>query len=206
MNALNKAVPAVLETPAIGEVFEGGFFAGRFRIGPNEFALIVSPKSIGETTMEWGAYGKDVEAARSCFDGLTNTQAMAEAGSELAKWALALSIGGHADWYIPSRDELEICYRNLKPTSQENYCSLRDGDNASSIPPGFLYTEQSPAQTTASVFQDGNTEAFDDCWHWASTQYSPGTAWTQFFTVGGQLYDLKDLELRARAVRRILIL
>jgi hypothetical protein len=206
MNAPKPAVPAVLKTPAIGEAFEGGFFAGRIRIGSNEFALIVSPKAAGETDMAWGPRGEDIEAARSCFDGIANTQAMAEAGSELAKWALGLDIGGHTDWYIPSRDELEICYRNLKPTGQENYCSFRDGDNASSIPPGFPYTEQSPEQTTASAFQDGNTEAFDDCWHWASTQYSPTYAWTQDFTDGGQYDGHKDGELRARAVRRVLIL
>ncbi|PXX49407.1 DUF1566 domain-containing protein [Aquitalea magnusonii] len=206
MNAPKPAVPAVLETPAIGEAFEGGFFAGRIRIGSNEFALIVSPKAPGETDMAWGPRSKDIKAARSCFDGMANTSAMAEAGSELAKWALALNIGGHADWYIPSRDELEICYRNLKPTGQENYCSFRDGDNASSIPAGFLYTEQSPAQTAVSAFQDENAEAFDCCWYWASTQYSPGTAWSQDFSDGYQDLNHEGIELRARAVRRILIL
>ncbi|KJV33239.1 hypothetical protein VI06_03335 [Aquitalea magnusonii] len=191
--------------PAIGEAFEGGFFANRIRIGANEFALIVAPKSTGEITMAWGSLGEDIEAARSCFDGMANTQAMAEAGSELAKWALSLDIDGHTDWYIPSRDELEICYRNLKPTDQENYCSFRDGDNASSVPPGFLYTEQSPAQTAVSAFQAGNTEAFDSRWYWASTQYSPHYAWDQHFGGGDQYDGLKGLELRARAVRRVLI-
>ncbi|BAK75425.1 hypothetical protein NH8B_0590 [Pseudogulbenkiania sp. NH8B] len=187
----------------IGTAFEGGFYAGRFRIGAQEFALIVAPKADGETTGKWGEYGADIEGARSCFDGLANTQAMAAAGSDLAKWALGLNIGGYTDWYLPSRDELEIPYRNLKPTDDENYCSFRDGDNASSIPPGYPYTEQSPAQTAVEAFQQGQPEAFEACWHWSSTQYSPYYAWFQGFVGGLQGDCHKDGQGRARAVRKI---
>lgn len=200
MDMTTNTTPAYIGTP-----FEGGFFAGRFRIGTDEFALIVAPKAEGETTGKWGEYGADIEGARSCFDGKANTQAMTEAGSDLAKWALGLTIGGLADWYLPSRDELEILYRHLKPTTDENYCSFRDGDNASSVPPGFPYTEQSPAQTAVEAFQDGQPEAFDARWYWASTQFSPVNAWTQDFGVGSQNVSHKGVEFRARAVRKIRI-
>ncbi|MBP4048992.1 DUF1566 domain-containing protein [Chromobacterium violaceum] len=193
-------IPAEIGTP-----FEGGFYAGQIRVDDAIFALIVSPKAQGETDMLWGEYGKDIANARSCFNGLENTKAMREAGSELARWALELSINGHADWYIPSRDELEMLYRAFKPTSEENDCSFRDGDNASSIPVGYPYTEQAPAQTAVSAFQEGSEEAFTAVWYWASTQYSPYGAWFQDFDDGYQYHHLKDYELRARAVRRILI-
>ncbi|WP_225548159.1 Lcl domain-containing protein [Chromobacterium violaceum] len=193
-------IPAEIGTP-----FEGGFYAGQIRVDDAIFALIVSPKAQGETDMLWGEYGRDIPNARSCFNGLENTKAMSEAGSELAKWALELSINGHADWYIPSRDELEMLHRAFKPTSEENCCSFRDGDNASSLPAGYPYTELEPAKTSVSAFQEGGTEAFADIWYWSSTQCSPDNAWTQDFDAGGQSTHRKYLELRARAVRKILI-
>lgn len=200
MNGINQA-----NIPAIGAALEGGFYADRLQIDGQQYALIVAPKAEGETTGKWGEYGADVPGARNYNDGHANTIAMAEAGSALAQWALGLNIGGYADWYIPSRDELEILYRNLKPTDSENYCSFRDGDNASSLPAGYPYTEESPAQTAVEAFQAGQAEAFEPGWHWASTQSSPYNAWLQGFNDGHQSLLHEILELRARAVRKILI-
>lgn len=190
----------------IGTAFEGGFFAGRFRIDLDEFALIAAPKATGETTGEWGKRGEHIDGASSCFDGRANTLAIADAGSDLARWALGLNINGFDDWYLPCRDELEILYRNLKPTSDENCCSFRDGDNASSVPPGFPYTPLLPAQSVAEAFREGGAEVFDATWHWSSTQCSPYYAWTQLFDNGLQSYGVKNGGFRVRAVRRVLSL
>jgi hypothetical protein len=196
---------APITVPAIfGAPFEGGFYAGRFHVGTAEYALVVAPKAEGEIEdTAWGEYGKDIPGARSCFDGLANTKAMAEAGSALGAWALGLSINSHRDWYLPSRDELEMCYRNLKPTTETNYCSFRDGDNASSIPAAYPYTADEPAQTTAEAFQKGGAEAFEPEWYGSSTQYSRNSAYGQYFDFGSQGYGDKDYEGRARAVRRL---
>ncbi|WP_019102358.1 DUF1566 domain-containing protein [Chromobacterium haemolyticum] len=189
----------------LGEAFGGGFYVGRFHVGSAEYALIVAPKSAGETKGTWVEHGVEIHAARSCCDGAANTMAMADAGSELASLIAGLEINGLRDWYLPSRDELEMCYRNLKPTSDENYCTFRDGDNASSIPVGYPYTEQEPAQTTVNVFMAGGAEAFDPAWYWSSTQYSRHGAYVQDFNGGDQYDDAKLITLRARAVRRVLI-
>jgi len=45
-----------------------------------------------------------------------------------------------------------------------------------------------------------------DDWHWSSTQYSAHLAWDQGFDGGSQLNGGKDSALRARAVRRFLII
>ena len=180
-----------------------GFYAGRLQIDGAEYALIVSPRDTG--TLEdavWGKYSHAVADARSCNDGLANTIAMKEAGSEAAEWALQLNIAGHNDWYLPSRDELELCYRNLKPTKEENWASFRDGDNPSSLPAGYPYTEQSPLQTNNDLFQDEGAEAFASAWYLSSTQSSPSTAWVQNFDDGDQTNAHKDNARRARAVRR----
>jgi hypothetical protein len=195
----NATITASL--PAIGTPFECGFFAGLFHLNGDTYALIVSPRAQGELEeAAWGPRGLDI-SARSYNDGLANTQAMAKAGSDLARWMIALEIGGFTDWYLPSRDELEILYRNLKPTTSSNY-TWRAGDNPSSVPPGYPYTKEVPAQTAAADFLDDSDEALSPEWYWSSTQYSPYGAWIQNFDGGAQYYDHKDLECRARAVRR----
>jgi hypothetical protein len=151
----------------------------------------------------WNKSTKMVEGAQSFFDGRANTEAMAAAGSALAKWALDLRIAGQNDWYLPSRDELEICYRNLKPTIDENWVH-RHGENPSSMPVGYPYTEKHPLQTEVEAFQDGQPEAFDEVWYWSSTQRASYAvfAWLQIFTDGYQVSVPKDYGNRARAVRR----
>lgn len=195
------------ELPAIGTALAGGFYAGLFRNGDQLQALIVSPKAEGQIEdAEWGNYGNKIEGAASCFDGFTNTKDMAAAGSGLAKRILALRIADLDDWCLPSRDELEICYRNLKPTTDSNYCHYRDGDNASSVPAGYPYTKESPAQTSVAAFQQGGAEAFEPAWHWSSTQYSAHYAFVQHFGDGIQDGYAKDDDLFARAVRRLLVI
>ena len=194
------------ELPAVGSPLEGGFYAGLFQIGADKFALIVAPKAEGHREdIAWGKAGTKIEA-KSPIDGLANTNVMAAQDYEIAKWACGLSIGGHSDWYLPSRDELEICYRNLKPTTDENYCGYRDGENSHSIPPTEIYEEETPAQTAIELFQDGNAEAFDARWYWSSTQHSSDYAYVQTFEDGYQYGARKVYTDRARAVRRLLVI
>lgn len=194
------------ELPNIGAELGSGFFAGLITFNGDEYAIVVSPKADGESEGAWGKYGVSIPGTNSCYDGLANTIALAKAGRALAASIRSLRIGDHDDWYLPSRDELEVCYRNLKPTSTKNYCSFRDGDNASSVPVGYPYTEQSPTQTSIAQFQDDGEQAFNPACYWSSTQYSAYTAFCQVFDDGGQCYGTKHDEFRARAVRRILVI
>jgi hypothetical protein len=195
--------PAIQVPETIGTPFEGGFYGGKIKIGLAIFAIVWAPKAEGQINGVWHPDYNDVPGATSCFDSMANTKAMAEAGSLIAQQALAANINGHTDWCIPARDVLEMGYRYLKPTTEENYCSFRDGDNPSSIPAGYLYTEASPAQTTAEGFQAGSPEAFDPAWYFSSTQYSESSAWTQTFSYGHQDDTLKGYERRVRVVRLI---
>jgi len=194
-------------TPSIGTHLpeHGGHFGGVIRHGAALLAVIWAPKAEGETKGAWLPTYTDVPAARITFDSVTNTLAMAEAGSELAKWATGLTIGGFTDWVLPARDVLELAYRHLKPTTEETGGYFRDGDNPSSVPAGFPYAIQPVLQTTAEAFQAGNAEAFEDSLYWSSTQYSDVNAWYLNFCYGSQDYGGKSAELRARAVRLIQI-
>ena len=197
MNAITRNT-----LPAIGAAFEGGFYAGLIALNGETYGIAVSPKASGELEEAcWSTVGNDMLAARHFNDGLANTQAMAEAGSDLARWMLALDINGFSDWYLPSRDELELLYRHFKPTTESNWV-YRHGENPSSVPMGYPYTAEQPGQTQLPDFQADAAEAFEDTWYWSSTQCSPDFAWAQGFDDGLQDDVLKDLELRARAVRR----
>lgn len=205
MNAFVKDLNDVEIPTVAGAPFGGGYYAGLITFGGDTYATIVSPKALGEQGRAiWHSNYAEIAGAGSFFDGLSNTQAMAEAGSEIAKWALALSINGKNDWYLPSRDELELLYRHFKPTDQENYV-YRSGDNPSSLPVGYPYALHLPGKTPMELFRAGAAEAFEDDWYWSSTQSSASGAWSQYFNGGYQYYAYKDYTGRARAVRRIKI-
>ena len=191
--------------PIIGTSMGGGFYAGVFTIAGKRFGLLRSPKAQGQhEDAPWNDNWERVAGAESFNDGMANTEAMAAAGSKIAQWARAQIINGHSDWYIPAQDELEIAYRNLKPTASENYLYGRSGINVSAIPPTYPYTVTLPEQTPLALFQDGGAEAFDPAWYWSSTQHAGDVdyAWCQAFGYGHQDYDHKDSQFRVVLVRR----
>jgi hypothetical protein len=203
MNAQTIDLPPTAAAP-----LEGGFYAGRILIAGILYALIVAPKAEGEHKPGvWSKSEKSVPGALSWNDGVANTAAMAEAGSALAKWAQCLKIGGFSDWYLPSLDELELCYRYLKPTTEPNYLWSRSGINVSAVPPTYPYVADFPAQTAHELFRAGGSEAFVDDVYWSSTQHASGGtyAWGQDFSRGGQYGWDKGDHIRARAVRRLAI-
>ena len=121
--------------------------------------------------------------------------------------------------YLPSRDELELCYRNLKPTncSNDTYFTgtlsgnlrLATGTNLNSIPAGAAYTETNPAQTIVTAFRAGSVEAFDaNSYYWTSTEFSEYTSFSliQNFFNGNQYWYYKTNAGRVKGVRRVPIL
>ena len=196
---------AITETtlPAIGTPMPGGFFSGAIQIDGQRFAIIQA-KKVNELSGIWHPEEIDVPGAKSYNDGLANTQAMAEAGSDLAKQVLALEIDGLNDFYIPSQDEKELCYRAFKPTTERNWCYARSGINLSALPPTYPYTPDFPAQTTLDAFKKDGEEAFEEEAYWTSTQHAGNSygAWYQHFRNGIQSLNGKSCECRVRPVRR----
>jgi hypothetical protein len=187
---------------AVGDPFEGGYFAGLFGVSGRVAALIVAPKATGELKATSLSRNYPAPRASSINDGIVNTLVL-EKESEIASWALGLEIAGHKDWYIPSIDELEILYRAFKPTTRENFIYNRSGLNLSALPATPAYTLANPLQTSIDLFRAGNTEAFEDDWYWSSTVLEdPNYAWYQNFYNGYQGHYHVYYHLRARAVRR----
>jgi hypothetical protein len=199
MNAITQTT-----LPRLGARMPGGFFAGAYLLNGQRRALIVSTKKIGISLKGvWHEEEIDVPGAKSYNDGMANTLAMAAAGSGLARTTLELEIDGLKDFYIPSQDELEICYRVFKPTIESNWCYARSGINLSALPPTYPYAPDFPVQTMLETFKVGGDEAFEEDWYWTSTQHAGDSviAWCQIFNYGYQLNGIKSCECRVRPVR-----
>ncbi|QCG75986.1 hypothetical protein EST35_0104 [Pseudomonas phage vB_PaeM_PA5oct] len=93
------------DLPEIGQPLADGTFFARQWLNGKEYAYVALGKS-AEFTGEWGEYGKDVDGAVSYRDGASNTIAMAEAGSPIAKQALEVGEGV----FIPSVLELSLLF------------------------------------------------------------------------------------------------
>jgi hypothetical protein len=192
----------------IGMPLEGGHFAGFFLLGEQRRALISAPKALGHHAPTiWNKSYKAVSGALSFVDGLTNTEAMAKAGSEVAIWARDRSINGHSDWCIPALDQLELLYRAFKPSNDDNTLWGRSGLNASALPPTYPYTPNLPPMVDLTAFRPGGEEAFESEWHWSSTQHAGYDvfAWAQLFGNGFQTITRKSDEFRVVLVRSIAI-
>jgi hypothetical protein len=201
----NTAPPTV-----IGQAYGGGFYAGQIGVsGVATHYIIVGPVASAENS---GKQYKDAQTATagadSVIDGPQNTADMVADGSSTvypaAHFCNDLVIGGFSDWYMPAKNELEVCYYNLKPTTASNNTS--SGTNTNAVPSrGSNYTSGTPAQTSATDFKDTGAEDFAASSYWSSTESSSTYAWEQFFSSGYQASFYKTSSRRVRAIRRIAV-
>ena len=204
--ASNSVTPAL----AIGDAFGGGFYAGQIGVsGVATHYLVVAPVASGENaSKQYKNANTAVPGADSVIDGPQNTADMVADGNATvypaAHFCNDASIGGFTDWYMPAKNELEICYYNLKPTTTANHTS--SGTNTNAVPSrGSNYTAGTPAQTSAAAFKDTGAEDFAAAFYWSSTESSATNAWLQFFNFGNQLNFNKYDSIRVRCVRRLAI-
>jgi len=195
----------------IGQAFGGGFYAGQIGVaGVATHYLIVAPVSSGESaSKQYKNANTAVPGADSVIDGPQNTADMVADGNSTvypaAHFCNDLSIGGFTDWYMPAKNELEICYYNLKPTTTANLTI--SGTNTNAVPSrGSNYTAGTPAQTSAADFKDTGAEDFAAARYWSSTEGSATRAWSQHFNYGYQDgFNGKSNSYRVRCVRRLAI-
>lgn len=62
-----------------------------------------------------------------------------------------------------------------------------------------------PTRAEQSLLFANCKQHFQQDWHWSGEEDSAGGAWYQYFGLGFQYYGRKGNELRARAVRRLII-
>ena len=227
----------------IGDPFMGGYLAGFIDTTKGNviaadasqagllYALIVAPKSLENGSLSWSTLPREPapSATRTRWDGLAATVAMASATFPAANYCYGLAhpSDGASRWYLPAMDELELTYRNLKATSENNYVAPRDAGDFPGTTPGIgenlstggpAYTSSNPAQTSIAAFQVGGAQALGAAGtaltFWTSTDavtgdpFTSGSARTQRMSgsfCGLQGYSGKSNSLRIRPVRRFLL-
>jgi hypothetical protein len=107
--------------PAGGWVFyDKGSYSDGWRY------LEAAPRDAG--TAEWGLYKKDISGTGTAVGtGTRNTQLILEAlrqAGETGKadqLCAAFEAGGFRNWFLPSKDELDLMYRNLQVKGLGNF-------------------------------------------------------------------------------------
>lgn len=183
---ISVLVRAVPDTP--GVPFGGGYYTGRKMENGILYALVTAPKASGEIL------------AGLTFDGA-------------AAWIAGRNINGLTDWRLPTHNEAEMQYRNLKPNSTQNaktsnspYYEL-NGVNSESVPVGEQYTYTNPTTTVADAFKAGGAEAFSTTAnYWTSTRdghYAGISYYLRNFSSGG--FTSNNGNFAVRAVRLVAI-
>lgn len=198
---------------AIGDAYQGGFYAGQIGVsGIATHNLVVGPVASAEGTgKQYKNASTATAGADSDIDGPQNTADIVADGNSTVypagHFCNDLVIGGYSDWYMPAKNELEVCYFNLKPTTTSNYTS--SGINPNAVPArASNYTSGNPAQTSASNFKDTGTEDFVGGLYWSSTESAATSAWAQLFVSGTPGYQYgrnKTTYTRVRAIRRVAV-
>jgi len=197
--------------PAVGSAYGGGFFAGQISTAGNgiaDYNLVVGPVATAQSSFVWKNVTTATAGADSDVNGTQNTADMVADGNSTvypcAHFCNDLSTGGQTDWYMPSKNELEICYFNLKPLTTSNDTS--SGINPNAVPArASNYTSGNPAQTSATNFRNTGAEDFATNAYWSSTEFSATDSRIQNFYYGVQSYTSKGDSNRVRAIRRVAV-
>jgi len=218
-------------TLSIGDAAYEGFYAGIIDTTqsgaidaaddyqtPLRYALIVSPKSLEDSSKAWRTSNATVSGASTRWNGLAAQNALASATYPAFDYCEGLShpSDGGSKWYLPALDEIELCYRNFKPTTNNNFTGARsldvfpavnwdNGENDASDPQGSAYTTSVPARTALSDWQSGNAQAFAAVGYWSASWRGSTSAWAQRFLDGFQ-GDVTQTDVRpVRPVRRVVL-
>ena len=174
----NTTAPTTPTTTAlsIGDTYQGGII---FYLDSNGGGLIAAP--IDQSTgAQWGCYGTTISGAygTTIGTGAQNTvdiDSLCTTAGTAADICANLTLGGYSDWFLPSKDELNLIWTNLADS---------DGDGSNNGPS-----------------DPNNLGGFANYIYWSSTNYVQDGAWVQSFINGYQHLNLKDVNDYVRAVR-----
>ena len=112
-SAFDHLVPEVTGDKAVGQYYEGGIIIALDISGEHGLIAAIEDQSI---TDPWYHGGFVETFARSTEDGFDNTRKIIEAqgpdGTYAAKLCADYEYDGYDDWFLPSKEELNILYQN----------------------------------------------------------------------------------------------
>ena len=141
----------------IGDTYQGGII---FYLDSNGGGLIAAPtdQSMGA---EWGCLGVLISGADGIAigTGAQNTidiEARCSTNGTAADICANLTLGGYSDWFLPSKDELNLMYRNI---GQGNALGL---NNIGGFSPNYYWssTESSSVSAWRQGFSNGGQSGY----------------------------------------------
>ena len=173
----NTTAPSGTTTTAlsIGDTYQGGII---FYLDGNGGGLIAATTD-QSTECKWGCIGTTISGAdgTAIGTGAQNTidiEIGCTTPGTAADICANLTLEGYSDWFLPSKDELNLMWTNLADS---------DGDENSN-----------------GLTDPNNIGGFANYIYWSSTEVQDG-AWVQSFINGLQHLNLKDVNDYVRAVR-----
>lgn len=175
LELINGNVPLSL---LYGKTYQGGLI---FYLNINDGSGMVATAEDQSTGVAWGCSGQVINGAdgEALGTGRQNTMdilASCTTGNLAANLCNELNLNGYSDWFLPSKDELNLMWTNLADS---------DGDGQN-----------------GGANDENNLGGFTGDFYWSSTEFSDQKVWYQFFTNNGtQNNDFKTNLNRVRAAR-----
>ena len=175
----NTTAPTTPTTtaPSIGDTYQGGIV---FYLDSNGGGLIAAPTD-QSTGADWGCYGTagnfgaDGSAIGTGAQNTIDIELGCTTPGTAADICANLTLGGYSDWFLPSKDELNLMWTNLADS---------DGDGQNTGPS-----------------DPNNLGGFSANSYWSSTENLYDDAWKQSFNDGYQGNDGKNGYDYVRSVR-----
>ena len=162
---------------SIGDTYQGGII---FYLDGNGGGLIAAPTDQSTSSVNWGCNitpisGADGTAIGTGAQNTIDIELGCTTPGTAADICANLTLGGYSDWFLPSKDELNLMWTNLADS---------DGDGQNTGPS-----------------DPNNLGGFSPNYYWSSTESNYVFAWRQNFNVGSQFSNYKYNFYYVRSVR-----
>lgn len=157
-------------TLALGDTFAGGLIF--YLDNSGQHGLVVTPNEI-HPGLPWaksgssgvtGATGTAVGTGQDNTNKIKTFMGTGTVTNPYAAWTCdQLELNGFSDWFMPSKDEVNLMYKNLHRYG----CPI----------------DTSPCPTALGNFK---SQFYDPYFMWTSTEANSGSAWIQYFNNGTQ--------------------
>ncbi len=165
----------------IGQTYQGGiiFYIDDTR----QHGLVAAPQDQSTTGIQWyNGLFENLDAGYTAVGtGASNTKKIVNTqgeGSYAARLAADLVLNGYDDWFLPSKDELDLMYKNIGPGAAAPLTNLG----------GFALNNYYWSSSEFPIYTPGFGFDYSD-------------AWLQNFADGVQSFHFKDRKLLVRAAR-----